>query len=395
MSRWRLSGVQGFLRDLVGRHGSIGHTDAQLIDRFVADRDESAFASLLERYGPVVWGVCRRVLRHEQDAEDAFQATFLVLARGARSVRRRDSVRAWLHGVALKVALRAKVRRDRRQVLERAGVEVAMADPTPIESADDAGSILDEEVRRLPEKYRVPFVLCCLEGKTGDQAALEIGCPRGTVATRLARARQRLRERLSRRGLDVPEGAPAMVPPAVLAAATKGPATPAVWTLTEEVLRDMFVSKLKMWAVALFVAVVVMGGGAIAFQKADAPPPSQKKAPQPAAKEREDIVTRLMKRKFEVASAGLKAAQELFLGGRTTPDDMYYWSKRCLEAEREMNSTPAGQQAALEAHLGRMKQLEEVTTSRYDAGRAAMTSKYFGEFARVEAELWLARHKGK
>src|SRR5262245_416905 len=112
MSGEGMSGVRGYLRDLVGRQRAEGQTDSQLLDRFVARNDETAFAALLERYGPLVWGVCRRVLHNVQDAEDAFQATFLVLVKSGGSVRNQSSVRGWLHGVALKVAVRAKIRRN-------------------------------------------------------------------------------------------------------------------------------------------------------------------------------------------------------------------------------------------------------------------------------------------
>src|SRR5262249_4735029 len=150
--------------------------------------------------GLLVLNVCRRVLRDEDDAEDAFQATFLVLARRARSIRRGESLGSWLYKVAYRAALAARAAR------KRAGRRTPLADlPAPEPADDPVGRaprpVLDEEVSRLPDKYRAPFVLCYLEGKTTDEAAEPLGCPRGTVGTRLAWARERLRSRLARRGV--------------------------------------------------------------------------------------------------------------------------------------------------------------------------------------------------
>jgi RNA polymerase sigma factor (sigma-70 family) len=184
-------------------------SDAALVQRFAADRDEAAFAELLRRHGPAVLGVCRRVLRHDQDAEDAFQATFFVLARKAGTIRRTASVGSWLYGVALRIARKARVARERRPMAE---IELANVAATDLEQSwSDLMPVLDEEIGRLPVKYRLPFVLCHLEGKTNEQAAREIGCPLGTVLSRLSRARERLRGRLVRRGVVLSGGALAAV----------------------------------------------------------------------------------------------------------------------------------------------------------------------------------------
>jgi RNA polymerase sigma factor (sigma-70 family) len=179
-------------------------SDSQLLERYAGRRDEAAFTAMVRRHGPLVLGVCRRVLRDVHAAEDAFQATFLVLARRAGGVGRPEALAAWLHGVAVRVALKARVREARRRRVEsrvaaKAPIEVSAEDP----AWQDLRPLLDEAVGELPDKLRVPFVLHYLQGQTVSAVARQLGCPRGTVATHLARARQRLRARLLRRGLTL------------------------------------------------------------------------------------------------------------------------------------------------------------------------------------------------
>src|SRR5262249_54354144 len=158
-----------------------------------ARRDEAAFAELVRRYGPTVLSVCRSVLRHEQDAQDAFQATFLVLARRAASIRKQASVGSWLHGVARRLALRPRVAAARRGVHERQAAARPAAAPMDDLTWRELRRVLHEELGRLPEKQRVPLLLCYLEGKTQDEAARQLGWTAATLKGRLARGRQRLR----------------------------------------------------------------------------------------------------------------------------------------------------------------------------------------------------------
>src|SRR5215470_5427658 len=181
--------------------------DAQLLARFLASRDDFAFAALVRRHGPTVLGVCRRVLRHAQDAEDAFQATFLVLARKARSIARRGALGSWLYGVAYRVALKARDDAARRRRHERRAASRTEGQAACAEAGDAAGPVLDEEVNRLPDKYRQPVVLCYFEGKTYQEAARLLGWPAGTAAVRLARARELLRNRLTVRGVALSSAA--------------------------------------------------------------------------------------------------------------------------------------------------------------------------------------------
>jgi RNA polymerase sigma factor (sigma-70 family) len=258
-----------------------GLTDAELLCRFTCWRDEAAFEALVWRHGAMVLGVCRRVLRHAQDAEDAFQATFLVFARAAGSITRQESVGGWLYRVASRVARRARARAARRAAQELPDVPLPAADPASEAVWRDLRPVLDEEVARRPAKYRVPFVLCYLEGRTNEQAARDLGWPKGTVATRLAGARQRMRARLARRGL-----APsAVVLAAVLAgqagaapapmslvlatagaalkfaadgAAAKAGVSIPVAHLTRGALRSMFLSRLNAVAAVLVAAGLIL-----------------------------------------------------------------------------------------------------------------------------------------
>jgi RNA polymerase sigma factor (sigma-70 family) len=181
-------------------------TDRQLLERFATRRDEESFTQLVQRHGPMVLGVCRQVLRQEQDAEDAFQATFLVLARQAGTIRGGAALPNWLFTVATRLARRMRAAAVRRQAREVALVEPPTSEPPPGEGLGDLGPPLYEEIARLPAKYRIPFVLCYLDGKTNEEAARQLGCPTGTVFSRLAWARERLRTRLTRRGLSLTSG---------------------------------------------------------------------------------------------------------------------------------------------------------------------------------------------
>jgi RNA polymerase sigma factor (sigma-70 family) len=181
-----------------------GHTeeaDDHLLGRFLAQRDEAAFAALLSRHGSMVLGVCRRILHHQQDAEDAFQAAFLVLARKAASIRKLPSLASWLFGVARRVATDARARRATRRRHERQAPPMQSIDPAAATPELDLPEVLDRALSRLPDKYRAPLVLHYLQGKTKEQTANELGWTAGTVSGRLARARKLLRARLTQTGL--------------------------------------------------------------------------------------------------------------------------------------------------------------------------------------------------
>jgi RNA polymerase sigma factor (sigma-70 family) len=273
------------IRDLRGRLAPADAdavTDAALLDRFLARRDEDAFAALVRRHGPMVFGVCRRVLRDPHDAEDAFQATFLVLVRKGPAVRSLRSVGNWLYGVARRTALEARRAAARRRAKE-AGAMARSA--TEGDARDEVCAVLDEELARLPEKLRAPVVLCELEGKTRKEAARSLGWPEGTVASRLASARRVLAARLTRRGIAVPVGAVAasaageassagvpagLVRLTVRVAVGRAVASSGVAALVKGVVMTMLVKKLKACVGGLLVAVA-LGAGGVAFTGAGAP----------------------------------------------------------------------------------------------------------------------------
>jgi RNA polymerase sigma factor (sigma-70 family) len=176
-------------------------TDRNLLERFVTTNDPEAFRVLIERHGPMVLGVCRTVLREPHDVEDAFQSTFVALARRAGTITHRDTIAPWLHRVAFRLSAKArrKARRDRAR--ERIRPDFGMERPSRPPDLF-LMPVLREEVSRLPDSYRLPVVLCYLEGKTNEEAAAQLRCPVGTIKGRLSRARRTLRDRLSRRGVD-------------------------------------------------------------------------------------------------------------------------------------------------------------------------------------------------
>jgi RNA polymerase sigma factor (sigma-70 family) len=278
MDNRRLNTVLHQLHHLAGGPAAAALTDGQLLGRFVSRRDGAAFELLVRRHGPLVWSACRRVLGSPHDADDAFQATFLVLVRRAASLDRTIPLSAWLHGVACRVALRARETAARRRRHEQAAAQpadtAAQADGGP--EARDLRRLLDEELDRLPDKYRVPLVLCYLEGLTHEEAARQLGWPLGTLKGRLQRGREQLRGRLARRGLAPCAPLPAvppplLVPPAVVAgtltaaldfaAGSAASASAQAVALTEGVLKAMTLSKLKT-AAALLLAATFLAAGA-------------------------------------------------------------------------------------------------------------------------------------
>jgi RNA polymerase sigma factor (sigma-70 family) len=273
------------LRKAVLAQDVVETTDGQLLERFVSRREGAALEALVQRHGSMVWGVCRRLLNHH-DAEDAFQATFLVLVRKAGAIVPREMVGNWLYGVAHQAALNARTRIGKRRTREVQVIEMPESTVIDQDCWRDLQPILDQELTRLPDKYRVAIVLCDFEGKSRKEVSRQLGLPEGTVASRLARARTMLAKRLSRHGLAVSGGTlsavlcqnavSACVPISAMSstiktvalvaagnAVTGGVISAKVAALAEGVVKSMFLNKLKTLTTVLFVVLgaVTFGAG--------------------------------------------------------------------------------------------------------------------------------------
>jgi RNA polymerase sigma factor (sigma-70 family) len=313
-------------------------SDAELLERFARHDEQAAFAALVRRHGPLVLGVCRRVLHDWHDAEDAFQATFLVLAKKARSITKQESVGSWLYQVAYRTALRARARAACRQQHERRAGRPPVPDPLTEVTGRELLAVLDEELHRLPQRHRAPLVLCCLQGRTRDEAARQLGWSLRALKHRLEQGRVLLRDRLARRGLTLSgallaagltEGATRAAVPAQLAATTvraaAGPVCGSAAELAGQILHGMAAAKLKIvTAVVLAVGAAVLGAGVLLRQlpaqaaagtgtpKAAAPRPAGKPAgpARPAAGDQVTVNGRIV----DAANKPLAGARVALLG---------------------------------------------------------------------------------
>jgi len=290
MATAELNKVIGHLRNVLRKQDAAELADGDLLKRYLQQRDETAFEALVRRHGPMVLDVCRRILRNPHDAEDAFQATFLVLLHKASSLRSSGTVGNWLYGVAYRTGQEARRAILKRQMKE---AKIVPKSGAPADALNDLRETLDEELERLPEKYRTVIVLSDLEGATGKEVALRLGVPEGTVASRLARGRAMLAKRLTRTGVSVTAGAlasvlshkaaSACVPPPLVASTVKavslfaseklaaaGLLSANVASLTQGVLKTMLLTKLKIMTAALLVGAVSAFGGGLYMHKAGA-----------------------------------------------------------------------------------------------------------------------------
>jgi RNA polymerase sigma factor (sigma-70 family) len=348
------------VRRMAGATVGDSASDAQLLARFQASREESAFASLMRRHSRLVWSVCRRVLGHEQDAEDAFQATFLVLARKAGSIRNFEAVGPWLHGAAYRIAMRAKrdaaIRHKHEWQAEQRKLPgrntrqlTLLGSPAREISLHEGLAILDEEVERLGGKQRAVFIACCLEGRTMAEAARELGWKEGTVSATLFRAKERLRSRLARRGVTLSAvltvlalteeatAAPVKLITSTLQAALRyaagGPAPAAIAALIRGVSKTMFATKVKI-AGLLFALVT----SACCFALASSPSPEgglasakqqAKEAPQAAKDEGFAISGRVLDPDGKAVSGVTLYWPSVKKTEQPTPDD-FSWVKKAI-----------------------------------------------------------------
>jgi RNA polymerase sigma factor (sigma-70 family) len=381
-------------------------SDGALLERFIAVRDEAAFELLVRRHGPMVLGVCERVLRHRQDAEDAFQATFLVMAHKAGSVRPREAVGNWLYGVAYRTALKARTAAARRR--KREGLARAAAPTLPVQRpGEDWLPLLDRELQALPDKYRAPVVLCELEGLSRKEVAARLAIPEGTLSSRLAAARQILAQRLTRRGVTLALTAGASLPLALLNSAVRAAThvgaagvvvSAEVASLTKGVLMSLALAKLRSAAFVAGTLIVLAAVGLLTYRGLAAEPPTPV-ALAPAAPVKEEVrkedpvIAELQKKKLQAAEKAYTLRIEFVKQGTESGDEQYVLSKMWLEAEKEVNNNREGHLKALRAHFERMKELEELDRERVNAGVRQFTPAILAkaEFARYEAEIWLRK----
>jgi RNA polymerase sigma factor (sigma-70 family) len=431
--------VLRYLRKLSGGLDLGAQSDAVLLNRFATERDETAFGCLMQRYGPMVLGVGRRILGNSSDAEDAFQATFFVLARKAGSISRPEQLGNWLYGVAYRTALKARTEMGRRRLREHLAPPRPTSDNLQEAVWRDLRPILDEEVNRLPAKYRAAFLLCHVEGKTNTEAARQLRCPVGTILSRLARARRQLRNRLTRRGVTLSvalvtsslsretlaaeisaELIQSTVRTALSFAAVSGISQSFAAILAEGVLKAMFLSKIKTIGLSLLAVGLIAGGLGLYASRVPAaastlpqksPPLNSDdfKADQDKDKPKQETdntkerielrvnekIQALLKEKLETANLEQDARMKEFLAGRGTLDFLFAGSRRLLEAQRDMSDKKEDQVAALEAHWQRMKQIEELNKKRFDAGRIGIQDYAESKYYRLEAEVWLEKAKAK
>lgn len=288
MAQVKRSPILRFLDKLQSESVLDSATDGQLLRQYVQSKDDRAFSVLLRRHGDMVFRVCHRVLNHQADAEDAFQVTFLILAQRGSSIRRSSSLCSWLHGVALRTAKNLQ-----RQKCKRTEKEAHQAKSSTVTDADvnDIWPILDKVIAELPERYRLPVIICYLEGRTNDEAAIELGCSRGTIAGRLSRARDLLRQRLQRHGVTLTgtlltlmfgTQASQAAPSTMIVTSTCQSATAfssemlsgqAQWLL-QKGLNQMTVTKICQATVMLLTLTLCMAGGILLAQSDKSKTPS-------------------------------------------------------------------------------------------------------------------------
>jgi RNA polymerase sigma factor (sigma-70 family) len=426
----------------VGTAGDLD--DAALLSRFalrLGDSAKEAFRVLVERHGPMVLRVCQQVLGDRHDAEDAAQAVFLVLARKAPALRIDSSLAPWLHGVARRVAAKARIRTTARRQAEirtaigAVSVRASEGDCTP---SNDDWEAVHEEVERLPEKYRTPVVLCYLDGQTYEETARRIGCPVGTVRVRLSRARDRLRDRLTRRGFGpdrvlVPEltaacpderrpgATEALAPPMPLCgaawleatvksadalslggAAMSGAVSASVFSLYEGMIKAMLMSRGKMVAIWLLgsgltaAGAIALAAGATGTQDQGVSPAGssggatvrkEKTGPPQVDLDSPDAIRKANERRLEAAQQRLMAQRDYYEQGRITIDRFNEASRQTMLAKLAVSTTKEQRVAAAKAHWDLMKEVLERERAELTVGRGTVADVSEALVAEATAEV--------
>ena len=406
-----------------------GLTDGQLLERFAESKGrgesaEPAFAALVARHGPMVHRVCRAVLRDDHLAQDAFQATFLVLVRKARSLWVRDSLGPWLHRVGYRIAVRARVASDRRTRAEQRAAEIA-TDRLHAPDSSDLAEALTREIDCLADRYRSPIILCDLEGQSYEEAARRLSCPVGTLKSRLARGREQLRYRLTRRGL-APSGSlgPAIFRPATGSAisstlidsttesaigfttggSSAGMVPVASISLARAFLKGMTMTKLKVIGILFAAGTLATGAGLVAIGGMGPQEPTAKpsttstKKSEPESKPTGDRrMAELLAAKYRISEQTLKEIFESVEAGSSIMDSYYDWSKRVMESQIaagqhdepiDPNSKSIRVKAA-RAHRDRMLVFDKRTQAKVQFGNAHPVSASSSSYYLVEAEAWV------
>jgi RNA polymerase sigma factor (sigma-70 family) len=410
--------AQAWLRRVRASVGSpLDVPDRDLLERFRDHGDAAAFAALVGRHGPMVLRLCRRVLGNVADAEDAFQATFLILCRKAASLSPRDSLAGWLHAIAYRAAQKARVAGARQRKHEGRAAAAQPGAPLDQLTLREMIEALDRELARLPDKFRAPLVLCYLEGLTRDEAARRLGWPPGLLKSRLEQARERLGARFASRGLTLPAAlaatllgeaaASAAVPGALLNSAvraatafTAGAEATAVSApvaaITRGVMRDMFLSKFK-GVLGVLVVLVGIGAGLVAVRGNASPPAGvagangRAKAAEPDDPE----IKKLLKMRRDALAEAAKAQMEEYRVGRVTVQTAQEIWRRLLQAELDLAS---GQAERIAAHLSYFQfacEIDELCTHRYNAGKERLADQRLARAERYAAEIGLRRAGGK
>lgn len=399
--------------------GTLGdQSDRQLLDQFtLGDRatSELAFTVLVKRHGPMVFRACRAILRDPPAAEDAFQATFLILARKSPRLWVRDSIAPWLLSVAGRIASDRRGADARRRLREhRAAGSERIDEPQP----DDQDAIVREELARLPDSYRMAVLLCDLEGLTQEQAARLLGWPGGTVRSRLARGRKRLRDRLTRRGivpavaLTLPSSTvetllESLIPATVRAALQSGSGPTSAVALAEGVLRMMVLSQLKSAAAVVAAGTLIAGTGMVGYHAwggqqapATASPAAQPSASKPAtlpapAPAGTTELEELGRKRLEVALKIRDIAFQQFKHGAASIQDYFDAMKRYYAIQLDLAKSDQERITILEAQVDSLKQTENQLEKLFKLGQVTQMNLLTAELDRVDAEYELARFRAK
>jgi RNA polymerase sigma factor (sigma-70 family) len=430
-----------------------------LLDRFAHHGDEVAFERLVMLHGPMVLALCRRLLRHEQDAEDAFQGTFLTMARKASTIGNKEALASWLYKVAYRVACRAS-RGAPHQTNRMAILDVTTAKCESDALSHDLRGVLDTEIAGLPESYRRPIVLCYLQGKTNEEAARLLGCPRSTVATRLARAKELLRRRLTRRGCTLSVATlttaltdktlAAPLPPALVAStlayvsgksANTGALAAKVIALSDGVLHMMWLNKMKM-AVGVVLAVVVTGAGIglvvsetwagggegrVAGEPAGRAQKSAAKADAQegtkaeieglkkqvadlrvqlkaalkeiqrltAPPERDAEIKALLKERYETLTEAADLLRNLFREGNVKFETLGATQRDALEANLDQYDSPKERVAALRKHMEAVTQTYQMANAQFQTGQVNKVTLDQAKAMVLGARIALLREENK